>query len=328
MLSAINSSIETPVCYNKNLSYKGKYKTCLSKNGESPNVVSKKISSCTNNFNFRTLFAHAAKLFGRTCEFNESGKLASIERYVNDELKIVKHYNYGLFRPSSIDEYRNGLISKVTMFFKSPYREQWVIEYSTDGNNRIREYFPTGGIKMLQYEKDDNLHSIVHFDKKGYDIACEMYNPDETLNNVIRFNKDNTVNEYYDHGILMLKNTTYKYKNLTQSIAYDKEQNIQYMTENGNGYNTYYHYSDGKQDWSETKYKSGNILYKKIEYDKQGNPLTESCYDKSRILCLKKEYTDSSDIVTRYNTEGQVIAVETTDKETGNVSIIQYMKLK
>ena len=69
-------------------------------------------------------------------------------------------------------------------------------------------------------------------------------------------------------------------------------------------------------------------MYKKIEYDRQGYPMVEYHYDKNRKLCAKKEFTDPLKIVcTRYNTEGRVIAVETTDTKTG-MTERQYKKAK
>ena len=307
MLSPINNAIALPVYNNKSVSCKGKYQLGTTKIQDSVDSLSKKtnkqkINSYLHNISFKALLAAAAKLFGRKLYFDENGKLNSIEKYVNNELKTVKHLRYGLIKPSSIDEYEGGKISKVTDFYSKTRIPHWIIEYSENGDNRTREYYENGDIKSIQYEKNDQLDSVAYYDKDGNYVKYEKYNPNETLYKVVKYETDKYVEESYNNGALMSVFITLKDNNVKRNIVYNNNQQIQYVMENGEGYSTYYHYDDGRKDWSETKYKNKNILYKKVEYDRHGNPTCEYHYDKNRILCAKINFPDPlKTVCTRYN---------------------------
>ena len=82
MLLPVNNAAVIPVLYNKDVSCKGRCNRVAMKPATSNNVLTNKFEK----FNFRALFGAVAKLFGRECKFDESGKLVAIEKYVNNEL--------------------------------------------------------------------------------------------------------------------------------------------------------------------------------------------------------------------------------------------------
>lgn len=358
MLSPINNVITPYSYYNKDITFNGVYgykgtKVCKTSSGLSKQVIDN-VNSFINDARFRrwlkirknvdkqmetdnenafidnltfwTVSASIAKLFGRKWNLDKYGKLSNIEKYDNNELKTVKHFHGDLLRPSSIDEYKNGLIAKTTTFYKSRHKKHWVIEYDQAGNNKLTEYYPTGKVKIFQFEEDNNLRFINYFDENGNYIKGEKYNSDESLSSVLYYGDRQMIREHYIDGFLSSKLITYTDCNVTKNIEYDKDKNVQYEMEKGVDYSTYYHYTNGIKDWSETKYKDKNILYKKIEYDKHGNPIAEYQYDKNRKLCTKKEFPEPfKTVFTRYNSDGRIIATEIIDSKTGKVTR-QYKK--
>ena len=252
-----------------------------------------------------------AKLFNNsTALINESDKISS--------------------KPKIVDEYKDGKLFKTTSFSPITGLPEWVIQYSPKGEDIITEFYPDGKkMRLVQYFKDDTVNNVLHFDESGKITKDERYNSDKTLLSIMSYEEDKTILESYDHGILRTAMITYNNTANKVEITYNENKQIISAREEGDGYETYFAYSNGKRIWSGTYYLTdGPVAYKRVEYDDSGAPKVAYLYADDQTLYGKTEFKDEhTRINTKFTKDGQIKAIENINTKTGKVSR-QYRKVQ
>lgn len=350
MILPINNSKALPIYYNKQTNFRGQItkfekqtEETVKKNIKHFNIseflfnlseslnykiniaiekIAKKNSEYDNKTKKQNLLKSVAKLFDRDLKFDDYGSIKEIDIYKDGQIKKVKHYSGRLVRPTSVDEYKDGVLSKSTEYYDSSKKPHWIIEYNSNGNDILREFYQNGCEKSFQVEKDNKIISIAYFDEFGDYKRGEKFDSDKNLSSVISYGNRIITEEFYNSGILTLKSERFLDRILTRNTFYDENKIIKYINETNDKGSIYYHYTDGKKDWSETKYKDNCILYKKTVYNKYGKPKTEELYDKNRILRQKIEYLKNETKDTKYNKDGIIIFTEITNNKTKKTDLL------
>lgn len=322
MLTPITNNRITPAYSTINPSFKGNMQAGM----RTAANTGKKLSNNRGKFlAIPLLFASAirfvAKLYGREAEFSDSGKLLRTNKYKNGQLVEVTHYSKKLRRPSAIDEYVDGKLSKTTHFYEGEKNPDWEILYRENGDNVLSEFYPNGNVKSRQFDIADVKNEVVHYDmiKKGVVIRREKYNPDETLAYAISYepNRDMEIFEAYKNGVLDYKEATFSSKDLKRKIFYDKNEEVVSIKEEGKGYTTDYTYLKGRKHSSVTRYNEGNTSRLEVIYNTNGTSALELYYNRENKLYERKEFPDENTrITTRYNDKGKVILSEKVDLRT------------
>ena len=128
---------------------------------------------------YEPYFNFFAGLFGRHLVYDqETGKLSAIEKLKDGKAIEIKHFYPGTKKVQEIDEYSNGVITKMTGFQKNGKNVNWVVEH-TESKDITTHYYPNGiNCKTVQVDFNDGNSEIKYYSPKGYLNKIETYTND------------------------------------------------------------------------------------------------------------------------------------------------------
>ena len=298
-----------------------KYSTDVIKNVHRKGTLSMLVASVAVNL---------VEILGSDFGFKDKiGMILQINQDKKKPFAKVKNAAVSFSKPKTVDDYKDGKLYKTTSFNRETGLPEWMIQYSTKGEDIITEFYSDGKkIKSVQYYKNDTVNNVINFDENGKITRDERYNSDKTLASIMSYEEDKTILESYEHGILRGALITYNSTANRVEISYDDNKQIISAREEGDGYETYFAYENGKRIWSGTYYSTdGPVAYKRVEYDEVGAPKVAYLYSEDRTLYSKTEFKDDYIRVnTKYTKDEQIKSIENINMKTGKVSR-QYKKV-